>query len=75
MQSLKDSMRWDEHVYGLECDLEVYNVVAVADFNMGAMENKGLNIFNTEYGFSLCVCVCVRARARVCACVCSSRAP
>jgi len=47
MQSLKDSMAWDEKTYGREYDLDVYNIVAVNDFNMGAMENKGLNIFNT----------------------------
>jgi len=49
MQSLKKSMQWDEEVFGLEYDLDVYNIVAVSDFNMGAMENKGLNIFNTKY--------------------------
>lgn len=49
MASLKRSMKWDEDVYGLEYDLDVYNIVAVSDFNMGAMENKGLNIFNTKY--------------------------
>src|SRR5579859_3324755 len=49
MKALKDSMRWDEEVYGLEYDLDVFNIVAVSDFNMGAMENKGLNIFNTKY--------------------------
>ncbi len=49
MQSLKRSMKWDEDVYGLEYDLDIYNIVAVSDFNMGAMENKGLNIFNTKY--------------------------
>ena len=42
-------MKWDEDTFGLECDLEVYNVVATNDFNMGAMENKGLNIFNSAY--------------------------
>jgi aminopeptidase N len=42
-------MRWDEETYGLEYDLDVFNIVAVSDFNMGAMENKGLNIFNTRY--------------------------
>ena len=47
MQSLKDSMKWDEDVFGLEYDLDIYNIVAVGDFNMGAMENKGLNVFNT----------------------------
>ena len=45
MQSLKEAMRWDEEVFGLEYDLETYNIVAVNNFNMGAMENKGLNIF------------------------------
>jgi aminopeptidase N len=49
MQALKKSMRWDEQVFGLELDLDHYMIVAVADFNMGAMENKGLNIFNTKY--------------------------
>ena len=47
MQSLKDSMKWDEETYGREYDLDVYHIVAVNDFNMGAMENKGLNVFNT----------------------------
>lgn len=46
--SLIKSMRWDEEVYGREYDLEVFNIVAVDDFNMGAMENKGLNIFNSK---------------------------
>ncbi len=49
MDSLKRSMRWDETVFGLELDLERFMIVAVGDFNMGAMENKGLNIFNTKY--------------------------
>jgi aminopeptidase N len=49
MASLKKAMRWDEEVFGLEYDLDVFNIVAVGDFNMGAMENKGLNIFNTRY--------------------------
>src|ERR1700730_11776325 len=49
MASLKKAMRWDEEVFGLEYDLDVFNIVAVNDFNMGAMENKGLNIFNTRY--------------------------
>jgi aminopeptidase N len=49
MESLKSAMRWDEEVYGLELDLDQYMIVAVGDFNMGAMENKGLNIFNTRY--------------------------
>lgn len=48
MQSLKKSMRWDEQAYGREYDLDVFNIVAVDFFNMGAMENKGLNIFNTS---------------------------
>ena len=48
MEALKKSMAWDEKVYGREYDLEVFNVVAVDDFNMGAMENKGLNIFNSS---------------------------
>lgn len=47
LESLKNAMRWDEQVYGREYDLDIYMVVAVDDFNMGAMENKGLNIFNT----------------------------
>jgi len=46
MDSLKRAMRWDEERFGLEYDLDVFNIVAVSDFNMGAMENKGLNIFN-----------------------------
>ena len=49
MQSLKKSMRWDEQVFGREYDLDTYMIVAVDDFNMGAMENKGLNIFNSKY--------------------------
>lgn len=49
MQSLKKAMRWDEEVYGLEYDLDRYMIVAVDDFNMGAMENKGLNVFNSKY--------------------------
>ena len=49
MESLKQSMRWDEEVFGLEYDLDRYMIVAVDDFNMGAMENKGLNIFNSKY--------------------------
>jgi aminopeptidase N len=49
MTSLKASMRWDEVVFGLEYDLDVFNIAAVSDFNMGAMENKGLNVFNTKY--------------------------
>ncbi len=46
MDSLKRSMKWDEERFGLEYDLDVFNIVAVSDFNMGAMENKGLNVFN-----------------------------
>ena len=49
MEALKKSMQWDEQRFGLECDLDHYMIVAVGDFNMGAMENKGLNIFNTKY--------------------------
>ncbi|MEX0297585.1 MAG: aminopeptidase N, partial [Kordiimonas sp.] len=49
MGALQRAMKWDEDVFGLEYDLDVYNIVAVSDFNMGAMENKGLNIFNTKY--------------------------
>jgi aminopeptidase N len=49
MRSLKTSMRWDEETFGLEYDLDVFNIAAVSDFNMGAMENKGLNVFNTKY--------------------------
>lgn len=48
MQALKASMRWDEDVYGRAYDLDIFNIVAVDDFNMGAMENKGLNIFNSS---------------------------
>ena len=49
MASLKKSMAWDEEVFGLEYDLDIFMIVAVGDFNMGAMENKGLNVFNTKY--------------------------
>ena len=49
MASLKKAMKWDEEVYGREYDLDLYMIVAVDDFNMGAMENKGLNIFNSRY--------------------------
>ncbi len=49
MRSLQNSMAWDEEVYGLEYDLERFMIVAVSDFNMGAMENKGLNVFNSKY--------------------------
>ncbi|ATG39021.1 aminopeptidase N [Phaeobacter piscinae] len=48
MEALKKSMKWDEDVYGREYDLDIFNIVAVDDFNMGAMENKGLNIFNSS---------------------------
>ena len=53
LDSLIRSMQWDEKVYGREYDLDVYNVVAVDDFNMGAMENKGLNVFNSKYVLAL----------------------
>lgn len=49
MNSLKRAMRWDEEMFGREYDLDIFMIVAVADFNMGAMENKGLNIFNAKY--------------------------
>ncbi|MBX9586743.1 MAG: aminopeptidase N [Gammaproteobacteria bacterium] len=49
MESLKNAMRWDEQTFGCEYDLDIYMIVAVSDFNMGAMENKGLNIFNDKY--------------------------
>ncbi|MCR9180080.1 MAG: aminopeptidase N [Erythrobacteraceae bacterium] len=49
VESLHRSMKWDEDVFGREYDLDLYNIVAVSDFNMGAMENKGLNVFNTKY--------------------------
>ena len=49
MESLKRSMKWDEDAFGREYDLDQFNIVAVSDFNMGAMENKGLNVFNTKY--------------------------
>ncbi len=49
MQSLQNAMRWDEEVYGCEYDLDLYMIVAVSHFNMGAMENKGLNVFNTKF--------------------------
>ena len=57
MASLQRSMRWDEAVYGLEYDLDIYNIVAVNDFNMGAMENKVGRV---------CACSCMRAWMRVC---------
>lgn len=53
MRSLKKSMKWDEEVYGLEYDLDIFMIVAVDDFNMGAMENKGLNVFNSKYVLAL----------------------
>ncbi len=53
MQSLKTAMRWDEKVFKRAYDLDVFNIVAVSDFNMGAMENKGLNIFNDKYILAL----------------------
>jgi aminopeptidase N len=49
MDALKRSMRWDEERFGLEYDLDIFQIVAVSDFNMGAMENKGLNVFNDKY--------------------------
>ena len=49
MAALKSAMKWDEELYGREYDLAVFNIVAVADFNFGAMENKGLNVFNSRY--------------------------
>ncbi len=49
LEALKKAMRWDEQAYGREYDLDIYMIVAVNDFNMGAMENKGLNIFNSKY--------------------------
>ncbi len=53
LQSLKRSMAWDEQRFGLEYDLDIYMIVAVNDFNMGAMENKGLNVFNSKYVLAL----------------------
>lgn len=50
LESLVKSMAWDEATYGLEYDLDLFNIVAVDDFNMGAMENKSLNIFNSRWG-------------------------
>ena len=49
LASLHRAMQWDEETFGREYDLDLYNIVAVSDFNMGAMENKGLNVFNTKY--------------------------
>jgi aminopeptidase N len=53
MEAVKASMLWDEKAFGREYDLDVFNIVAVSDFNMGAMENKGLNIFNDKYILAL----------------------
>ncbi|WP_127903452.1 aminopeptidase N [Solirhodobacter olei] len=53
MGALKRAMKWDEETYGREYDLDIFNIVAVDDFNMGAMENKGLNIFNSKYVLAL----------------------
>ena len=53
MGALKRSMRWDEEAFGRQYDLDVFNIVAVSDFNMGAMENKGLNVFNDKYVLAL----------------------
>ena len=53
MEALKASMRWDEEKFGCEYDLDVFMIVAVPDFNMGAMENKGLNVFNDKYILAL----------------------
>ena len=47
--AIQAAMKWDEDKFGLEYDLDIFNVVAVNDFNMGAMENKGLNVFNTAF--------------------------
>ena len=52
MDSLKRSMAWDERRFGREYDLDIFNIVAVSDFNFGAMENKGLNIFNDKLVFA-----------------------
>jgi aminopeptidase N len=53
MDALKRAMRWDEEAFGLEYDLDIFMIVAVSDFNMGAMENKGLNVFNDKYVLAL----------------------
>ncbi|MCR9097268.1 MAG: aminopeptidase N [bacterium] len=53
LRSLKRAMKWDEDEFGLEYDLDIYMIVAVGDFNMGAMENKGLNVFNSKYVLAL----------------------
>ena len=76
MRSLKAAMRWDEERYGREYDLDIYMIVAVNDFNMGAMENKGLNIFNsacaladphttTDLGFQRVESVIARSRWKI----------
>jgi aminopeptidase N len=52
MESLKKSMKWDEEKFGREYDLDIFLIVAVDDFNAGAMENKGLNIFNSSACFA-----------------------
>ncbi|MEM7070651.1 MAG: M1 family aminopeptidase [Pseudomonadota bacterium] len=49
MSALKEAMQWDQERFNLTCDLDVYNIVAIHNFNMGAMENKGLNVFNAKY--------------------------
>lgn len=53
LRALQRSMKWDEETFGLEYDLDIYMIVAVGDFNMGAMENKGLNVFNSKYVLAL----------------------
>ncbi len=53
LRSLQRAMKWDEEKFGLEYDLDIYMIVAVGDFNMGAMENKGLNVFNSKYVLAL----------------------
>ena len=50
LNSLEKAMKWDEETFGLEYDLDLFNIVAVDDFNMGAMENKSLNLFNSRWG-------------------------
>ncbi len=55
LYSLKEAMRWDEAVYQREYDLDIYMIVAVSDFNFGAMENKGLNIFNDQYKMAVII--------------------
>ena len=53
MYAIRSYYAWDEEVFGLEYDLDIYMIVAVDDFNMGAMENKGLNVFNSKYVLAL----------------------